>query len=168
MLSRSSFGNISGRYFRIDTPWNGDTEGELVRYPDEPKKQGPPRRPGRRWSCRIENLSPGAPLLNIAPQLDLCVVAALPQPPRKCTVVAAVAAEQCAAYVCARAGGSHSSTVAWLHSALRSAPSLADRFLDCSASCACAGEKYVVRVRMKNALGWGKWSWTSKTILTTL
>lgn len=118
MLSRSSFGNISGRYFRIDTPWNGDTEGELVRYPDEPKKQGPPRRPGRRWSCRIENLSPGAPLLNIAPQLDLCVVAALPQPPRKCTVVAAVAAEQCAAYVCARAGGSHSSTVAWLHCTL--------------------------------------------------
>jgi len=30
------------------------------------------------------------------------------------------------------------------------------------------GDKYVVRVRMKNARGWGKWSWTSKPMVTTL
>ena len=30
------------------------------------------------------------------------------------------------------------------------------------------GDKYVVRVRGRNGLGWGKWSWISYPILTTL
>ena len=45
-----------------DAPWNGDVEGEVIRYPEDPKKKGPPPRPGRRWHCRIENLSPGPSL----------------------------------------------------------------------------------------------------------
>ena len=31
-----------------------------------------------------------------------------------------------------------------------------------------AAEKYVVRVRSKNALGWSKWSWNSKPIMTPI
>jgi hypothetical protein len=45
---------LKGKWF--DTPWNGDVEGELVR--PEAKKKGPPPRPHRKWTCRIENLSP--------------------------------------------------------------------------------------------------------------
>ena len=98
-----------------DAPWNGDVEGEVIRYPEDPKKKGPPPRPGRRWHCRIENLSPGPSL-------------SLPLSPNGCL--------------------------------------LTPRFSD--SPCLSAAEKYVVRVRSKNALGWSKWSWNSKPIMTPI
>ena len=45
----------------IDTAWNGDVEGEIIHAANGGGKLkiGVVKRPGRKWTCRIEGLSPG-------------------------------------------------------------------------------------------------------------